>query len=66
MPYMVFHQAKIKTLGTDVITQNTLKQCVKPTIFFGVIIDNNNLLPPPPETIIIIKSFPLKKYIKME
>ena len=29
--YMVLHRAKIKTLGTDVIMQNTSIQCVKPT-----------------------------------
>ena len=38
--YMVFHRAKIKTLGTDVIMQNTSIQCVKSTKFLGVIIDN--------------------------
>ena len=38
--YMVFHSAKIKTLGTDVIMQNSLIQCVKSTKFLGVIIDN--------------------------
>ena len=37
---MVFHRAKIKTLGTDVIMQNTSIQCVKSTKFLGVIIDN--------------------------
>ena len=31
---------KIKTLGTDVIMQNTSIQCVKSTKFLGVIIDN--------------------------
>ena len=36
--YMVFHRAKIKTLGTDVIMQNTSIQCVKSTKFLGVII----------------------------
>ena len=38
--YMVFQRAKIKILGTDVITQNTSIQCVKSTTFLGVIIDN--------------------------
>ena len=37
---MVFHRAKIKTLGTDVIMQNTSIQCVKSTQFLGIIIDN--------------------------
>ena len=37
---MVFHRAKIKTLGTDVIMQNTSIQCVKSTQFLRVIIDN--------------------------
>ena len=37
---MVFHRAKIKTLGTDVIMQNTSIQFVKSTKFLGVIIDN--------------------------
>ena len=37
---MIFHRAKIKTLGTDVIMQNTSLQCVKSTKFLGVIIDN--------------------------
>ena len=37
---MVFHRAKIKTPGTDVIKQNTSIQCVKSTKFLGVIIDN--------------------------
>ena len=38
--YMVIHRAKIKTIGADVIMQNTSIQCVKSTQFFGVIIDN--------------------------
>ena len=38
--YMVFHRAKIKTLGTDVIMQNTSIQCVKSTQFLVVVIDN--------------------------
>ena len=38
--YMVFHRAKIKTLGTDVIMQYTSIQCVKSTQFLGGIIDN--------------------------
>ena len=37
---MVFHRAKLKTLGTDVIMQNTSIHCVKSTKFLGVIIDN--------------------------
>ena len=37
--YMVFYHAKIKTLDTDVIMQNTSIQCVKFTIFLSVIID---------------------------
>ena len=32
-------RANIKTLGTDVIMQNTPIQCVKLTTFLGVIID---------------------------
>ena len=39
--YMVFHRAKIKTLGTDVIMQNTSIQCVKSTQFLGVIMDDH-------------------------
>ena len=35
---MVFHRAKIKTLGTDVIMQNTSIQCA--TKFLVLIIDN--------------------------
>ena len=38
--YMAFNRPKIKTLGTDVIMQNTSIQCVKSTKFLGVIIDN--------------------------
>ena len=38
--YMVFHLAKRKTLGTDVIMQNSSIQCVKLAQFLGVIIDN--------------------------
>ena len=37
---MAFHRAKIRTLGTDVIMQNTSIQFVKSTKFLEVIIDN--------------------------
>ena len=37
---MVTTAQKIKTIGTDVIMQNTSIQCVKSTIFLEVIIDN--------------------------
>ena len=37
---MVFHRAKIKTLGTNVIMQNISIQCVKSTTFLEVIIGN--------------------------
>ena len=39
--YMVFHRAKIKTLGTDVIMQNTSIQCVKSTKFWELLLTIN-------------------------
>ena len=36
--YMVFHRAKIETVGTDVIMQNTSIQCVKSTKFLELLL----------------------------
>ena len=40
--YMVFHGTKIKTLGTDVIMQNTSIQCVKSTNFWKLLLIINH------------------------
>ena len=38
--YMVFHRAKLKTTGQDVVMQNSALTCVTTTKFLGVIIDH--------------------------
>ena len=38
--YMIFHRAKFKTTGQDVVMQNSALTCVKTTKFLGVIIDH--------------------------
>ena len=38
--YMIFHRAKFKTTGQDVIMQNSALTCVTTTKFLGVIIDH--------------------------
>ena len=38
--YMVFHKAKVKTSGHDLIMQGNPIQCVTSTKFLGIIIDN--------------------------
>ena len=38
--YMIFHRAKFKTTGQDVVMQNSALTCVTTTKFVGVIIDH--------------------------
>ena len=38
--YMIFHRAKFKTTGQDVVMQNSALTCVTTTKFLGVIIDH--------------------------
>ena len=38
--YMIFHRAKFKTTGQDVVMQNSTLTCVTTTKFLGVIIDH--------------------------
>ena len=37
---MIFHRAKFKTTGQDVVMQNSALTCVTTTKFLGVIIDH--------------------------